>query len=148
VLIIAVTLIAAIAIGGFVFGVFGTSSQSAQIQVTGTTLTAVGFGTGTAGTVTCVTAGPAAPYLTLTNTGTSSASITGITITWGGANNQFSLTAATTCSIGGAGSTSAITYAQFVAGPQVTITPVTGQVYSGTITLSNGANVLFTGSWQ
>jgi hypothetical protein len=30
----------------------------------------------------------------------------------------------------------------------VTVTPVTGQGYSGTITLSNGANILFTGSWQ
>jgi len=147
VLIIAVTLIAAVAIGGFVFGVFGTSAQSAQIQVTGTTLNALGFTAGAGGTITCVTTGPTAPYITLTNTGTASSSITGITITWGGANNPFALTAATSCAIGGAGSASAITYAQFVAA-KVTIAPTIGQSYSGTITLSNGANVLFTGTWQ
>jgi len=147
VLIIAVTLIAAVAIGGFVFGVFGTSAQSAQIQVTGTTLNALGFTAGAGGTITCVTTGPTAPYLTMTNTGSASSAVTGITITWAGANNPFALTAATTCSVGAAGSTSAVTYAQFVAG-KVTVLPVSGQTYSGTITLSNGANLLFTGVWQ
>ena len=148
VLIIAVTLIAAVAIGGFVFGIFGTSSQAAQISVTGTTLDVAGFGTGTAGTVTCVTTGPTAPYLTLTNTGTASSSITSVTISWANANNAYQLTAATTCAIGAAGSTSAITYAEFVATPKVSTAPIGGQSYSGTVTLSNGAQLLFTGTWQ
>ena len=148
VLIIAVTLIAAVAIGGFVFGIFGTSSQAAQISVTGTTLTAAGFGTGTAGTVTCVTTAPATPYITLTNSGSASAQVTGVTITWAGASNNFALTAATTCSVGAAGSTSAVTFAEFVATPKVSAGTVAGQGYSGTVTLSNGAQLLFTGSWQ
>src|SRR5579872_621541 len=148
VLIIAVTLIAAVAIGGFVFGIFGTSSQSAAISVTGTTLTAAGFGTGTSGTVTCVTSAPAVPYLTLTNGGTASAAVTGVTIAWAGSNNNFALTAATACAVGAAGSASATTYAEFVASPQVSVMPVSGQSYSGTVTLNNGAQLLFTGTWQ
>src|SRR5579871_6837272 len=137
VLIIAVTLIAAVAIGGFVFGIFGTASQSAQIAVTGTSINAAGFGTGTSGTITCVTTAPATPYITLANTGTASAQVTGVTITWAGDNNQFALTAATTCQIGGAGSASATTYAQFVATPKVSQAPVVGSTYSGSATLSN-----------
>jgi len=148
VLIIAVTLIAAVAIGGFVFGIFGTASQSAQIAVTGTTLTGAGFGTGTGGTVTCVTSAPAAPYLTMSNTGTASASVTAVTITWANGNNVFHLTAATTCAVGAAGSGSATTYAEFVATPLVSSAAVAGSSYSGTVTMSNGAQLLFTGTWQ
>ncbi len=148
VLIIAVTLIAAVAIGGFVFGIFGTASQSAQVAVTGSSITAAGFGTGTSGTITCVTTAPATPYITLANTGTASTQVTAVTITWAGASNQFALTAATTCLIGGAGSGSATTYAQFVATPKVTSAPVIGSTYSGSATLSNGAVVLFTGTWE
>ena len=148
VLIIAVTLIAAVAIGGFVFGIFGTSSQAAQISVTGTTLTAAGFGTGSAGDITCVTTAPAAPYLTLTNSGSASAAVTGITIVWAGANNNYALHAATTCSVGAAGSTSAVTFAEFTTTPKTSVATVAGQTYSGTVTLSNGAQLLFTGTWQ
>ena len=148
VLIIAVTLIAAVAVGGFVFGIFGSTSNSAQISVTGTTITAAGFGTGTAGTVTCVTTAPAAPYISLTNTGTAASAVTGITITWGGANNLFALTAATTCNVGAAGTATSVTYAQFVGTPDVTVAPVVGQTLSGTVTMANGAILLFTGNWQ
>jgi flagellin-like protein len=146
VLIIAVTLIAAVAIGGFVFGIFGTSSQAATISVTGATLTTAGFGTGTSGTITCVTTAPTVPYLTLTNAGSASSQVTGVTVTWAGAANNFAMTAA--CSVGAAGSASAVTYAEFVASPQVSVAPVSGQSYSGTVTLSNGAQLLFTGTWQ
>ena len=146
VLIIAVTLIAAVAIGGFVFGIFGTSSQAAQISVTGTTITAAGFGTGSAGTITCVTSAPASPYLTLTNSGSAGAQVTGVVITWAGVNNNFAMTA--TCTVGAAGSASAVTYAEFVATPKVSVLAVAGQTYSGTVTLSNGAQLLFTGTWQ
>ena len=101
VLIIAVTLIAAVAIGGFVFGIFGTSSQAATISVTGTTLTAAGFGTGTSGTITCVTSAPAVPYITLTNGGSAGSQVTGVTIVWAGQNNNFAMTAS--CTVGAAG---------------------------------------------
>jgi flagellin-like protein len=146
VLIIAVTLIAAVAIGGFVFGIFGTSSQSAQIAVTSTSLPATNFpGAGPSGTASCLTTGEATPYITLTNTGTASAQVTGVTITWAGASNAFAMSA--TCTVGGAGSTSATSYIQF-ATPKLATAAVAGQTYSGSVTLSNGAVVLFTGTWQ
>ncbi len=148
VLIIAVTLIASVAIGGFVFGIFAQGQNSAQIAVTGTALSALGFATGTGGTVTCVTAAPAVPYLTLTNTGTGSSAVSGVTITWAGSNNAFSLTTATTCSIGAAGTGTAQTFAQFTGTPKVSVATVAGQAYTGTVTLTNGAQLLFTGTWQ
>src|SRR5260370_4045944 len=46
VLIIAVTLIASVAIGGFVFGIFAQGQNSAQVAVTGTALIAADFLTG------------------------------------------------------------------------------------------------------
>src|SRR5437762_13354380 len=46
VLIIAVTLIASVAIGGFVFGIFAQGQNSAQVAVTGTALLATYFTSG------------------------------------------------------------------------------------------------------
>ena len=154
VLIIAVTLIASVAIGGFVFGIFAQGQNSALVAVTGTSLLAVDF-TATAGVTTfsCVTAAPAIPYLTVTNTGSGSAAIATVSITWAGTNNAFS--AAATCNIGASGTTSATSYLDFVAaagGNHLTATGATsavaGQSYTGTITLTNGAQLLYTGTWQ
>src|SRR5689334_2143472 len=70
VLIIAVTLIAAVAIGGFVFGIFGSSSSTAQVSVTSQNLVAASnLLAGTTATFACNVAG-AANNLVLTNTGT------------------------------------------------------------------------------
>jgi len=123
-------------------------STYAQLSVTGTSLNAADFAAGAAGDITCVTSGPASPYITLTNTGTASATVTSITITWAGANSGFDLHAATTCSVGAAGSASATTFAQFTTTPKLAEPPVVGQTYSGIVTLSNGAQILFTGIWH
>jgi len=146
VLIIAVTLIAAVAIGGFVFGIFGTASQSAQVSVTNTALLGTDFTAAGTATYTCKTAATAGLTLTLTNIGTAGATVTGATITWAGANNAF--TDATTCTVGAAGSATATTYIVFTSPALVTIAAVSGQTYSGTVTLSNGAALLFTGTWE
>src|SRR5438309_8345115 len=54
VLIVAVTLVASVAIAGFVFGVFGTSTNSAQVAVTAASLRSTDFLTTNAGiTFTC-----------------------------------------------------------------------------------------------
>jgi flagellin-like protein len=150
VLIIAVTLIAAVAIGGFVFGIFGTSSQSAQIQVTTAALAHADFTTGGAGTAVtaCGNAVPATSYMTLTNSGTAGATVTGVSLTWAGATNPYTLPAG--CTVGAAGSTGstgATVYLTF-ASEKIATLVVAGQTYSGTITLSNGAQLLFTGTWQ
>jgi len=149
VLIIAVTLIAAVAIGGFVFGIFGTSSQTAQVAATSTTLPAADFLSANAGTTfTCTTTIPAAgvPYLTLTNTGTAAATATGVTITWAGQNNAF--TPAAACSIGAAGSATATSYVNLPLAAHLTANANTGASVQGQVTLSNGAEVLFSATFQ
>jgi len=147
VLIIAVTLIAAVAIGGFVFGIFGSASQTANVQVTTVTAPASKFVT-TGGTAafTCATTAGAGAYLVVTNTGTAAGTVTGITLTWAGANNAY--TPPTSCQIGAAGSASATTYLNLPASATITVAAVTGQTFQGTVTLSNGAEVLFTGTFQ
>jgi flagellin-like protein len=151
VLIIAVTLIASVAVGGFVFGIFGEGEQDAQVAVTGTSLLAADFTANPVPTTfSCVTAAPTIPYLTVTNTGSGSAAIASVAITWAGTNNAFS--AAATCNIGASGTSSATSYLNFLAASHLTATGATnalaGQSYTGTITLTNGAQLLFTGTWQ
>ena len=155
VLIIAVTLIAAVAIGGFVFGIFGSASATANIQVTAAVAPAAAFiGTPASTVYTCASAATAVTtnlaYLSLVNTGTASATVTGVTITWAGASNVFNPTS--TCTVGAAGSTLATAAATmdlvFTAHPTLSVVPVTGQTYSITVTLSNGASVLYTGTFQ
>jgi flagellin-like protein len=146
VLIIAVTLIASVAIGGFVFGIFAQGQNSAQIAVTGTALLGANFLTGgTTTTFTCATTSSAS-YLTLTNTGTGSATVATIAITWAGGNTAYTLSG--TCNIGASGSTTATSYIIFPTTTKITPSAVAGQVYTGTVTLSNGAQLLMTGTWQ
>jgi flagellin-like protein len=147
VLIIAVTLIASVAIGGFVFGIFAQGQNSAQVAVTGTALLAANFLTTNAGkTFTCASSSSAA-YLTLTNTGSGSASVATVAITWAGGNSAYTLLSGV-CSIGASGSTTATTYLVFPATSKITPSAVSGQTYTGTVTLSNGAQLLLTGTWQ
>ena len=147
VLIIAVTLIASVAVGGFVFGIFAQGQNSAQIAVTGTALLALNFLSTNAGkTFTCASSSSAA-YLTLTNTGSGSSSIAAISLTWAGGNSAFTLLSGT-CNIGASGSTTATTYVIFPASTKITPSAIAGQTYTGTVTLSNGAQLLLTGTWQ
>ncbi len=152
VLIIAVTLIASVAIGGFVFGIFAQGQNSAQIAVTGTALLAANFLlTGTATSFTCATAASAA-YLTLTNTGTGSAGVSSVSITWAGGNNAYSNSGTqASCIVGAAGATGGNPATMFLIFPASKInsaSATSGQAYTGTVTLTNGAQLLFTGTWQ
>ena len=107
VLIIAVTLIAAVAIGGFVFGIFGSTSSSAQVSVTSQNLVAADLlAANTASSPTCNVAG-AADDITLTNTGTAATSVTGVTVTWAGAVNSFAISGV--CIVAAAGNAGATT---------------------------------------
>jgi flagellin-like protein len=147
VLVIAVTMIASVAVGGFVFGIFAQGQNSAQVAVTGTALSAVSFLSTNAGkTFTCATTSSAA-FLTLTNTGSGSASVATISFTWAGGNSAFTLLSGT-CNIGASGSTAATTYIIFPATTKITPSAIPGQTYTGTVTLSNGAQLLLTGIWQ
>jgi hypothetical protein len=146
VLIIAVTLIASVAIGGFVFGIFAQGQNSAQIAVTGTALLATYFtATGSTMTFTCSTASSGA-YLTVTNTGTGSVASATISITWGGINTAYTLSGV--CIMGASGSATSTLYIIFPATTKIPLSAVAGQTYTGTVILSNGAQLLLTGTWQ
>lgn len=118
VILIAITLVAAVAIAGFVFGLFGTLSGGANIQVTGT-VCSLGVGS-------CI--------LTMTNTGSAPAT-------------------ANTCAIYGTAGTPPGT--AVVAGSSgtavscvvVTTTFTVGEAVSGTVTMSNGITIPFSGVW-
>src|SRR2546430_11028540 len=146
VLIIAVTLIASVAVSGFVFGIFSEGQNSAQVAVTGTALLAADFKTGgSTTTFTCASASSAA-YLTLTNTGSGSASVATISLTWAGGNTAY--TGPANCNVGPSGSASATTYIIFPNTSTINPSAISGQTFTGTVTLSNGAQLLLTGTWQ
>jgi len=150
VLIIAVTLIAGIAIGGFVFGVFGSSSSTAQVSVTSQNLIAADFTQAAVAVApTCNVAG-AANDLTLTNTGVSATTVTGATIVWAGAVNSFTVA---TCTVAAAGNVGATTNGNpisilFTATNHLSADATTGQSYTGTVTMGNGAVLLFSGTFN
>jgi len=124
VILIAITLIAAIAVSGFVFGLFGTFTSTAQVS---------------AGTVTC-SGTPEVCTLLLQNTGSGNTVITGVcTLNFGGGN--YLSTAAMVSGSLKAGSSGTVTCTgpagqHAAAGTQVT----------GYVTLGNGAEVLFAGT--
>jgi flagellin-like protein len=124
VLLIAITLIAAIAIGGFVFGLFGTFTSTAQVS---------------AGTVTCLGT-PEVCTLVLQNIGSGNTAITGVCeLNFAG---------------GSYVSTAALITGSLKAGNSATVTctgppsqhAVAGTQISGYFTLGNGAEVLFAGT--
>jgi len=147
VLIIAVTLIAAVAIGGFVFGIFGSSSNSAQVQVTGIALVGATLAAGS-GASSCTTA-TTANSITLTNTGTAAANPTSVSVTYGGQVYTWTLTALG-CTVTPAGKTGATSVGNplYIGLGGVTVTGATsGQSFTGTVTMSNGAILIFAGTF-
>jgi hypothetical protein len=146
VLVVAVALVASLAVSGFIFGVVGRVQNSAQIAVTGTVLAAADFtAAGTTSTFTCATSSSDA-YLTLTNTGTGGAAVATVSITWAGSNTAYTLSGS--CSIGASGSGTATRYIVFPPTTWMSPSATAGQAYTGSITLSNGAQLLVTGTWQ
>jgi len=126
VILIAITLIAAIAIAGFVFGLFGSFTSSARVEVSYASL-----------------AGGAAPAgsVVALNTGTSNTNVNSMTLTYGGQ----------TCAPAVTGAPVSVTAG---AAPGVTLTvtagtcaavPAHGQAYTGSLALSNGGQVPFSG---
>ena len=145
-MVVAVTVVASLAVSGFVFGALGKSQIVARVAVTGTALPASDFTAGGLNTnATCSTLSSAA-YITLTNTGTGRATLAGITITWAGGKNAYTISGS--CSVGTSGSADSTQFVVFPPTTQMTPSAITGQTYTGTITLSNGARLLFTSTWQ
>jgi len=134
VILIAITLIAAIAVAGFVFGLFGSFTSSATIRAQVVSCTATGA--------------PPTQHLVctlnLSNTGTSNGAVNSVTIL---ANGQ---SQATTCA-GGLPQT--VPAGGSLNGLACTTTagtftePAVGSVAGGSIYTSNGAVVPFSGTW-
>ena len=126
VILIAITLIAAIAISGFVFGLFGTFTNTARVEAISYSCT---------GTPEVCTVG-------LQNIGTANVVLFGsCTLTFAG--TTYSGTAAVTSGSLNGGSTALVT----CTGPAGSHAAVGSQVV-GSILVSNGANILFSANGQ
>ena len=135
VILIAITLIAAIAIAGFVFGLFGSFTSSAQISVTSTNLNHVVYLAGTC------TGAPACTIYFM-NTGTSNANVNSLSLTYGGTTCVPGMAAAGV-TIGATGASVAVTLTGI--GTCAAANP--GQSFTGSAALSNGGQVPFSGTF-
>jgi len=132
VILIAITLIAAIAIAGFVFGLFGTFTSGANLQLSIVTCNHTGGGAGTAGYC----------QLSITNTGGASGSITACSLYGaagfvGGAKTV--VTSSTQVITAGTASPGTSVYCVVNAGPALT----QGAAVSGSLTVASGSPLAF-----
>jgi flagellin-like protein len=141
VLIIAVTLVASIAIGGLAYGVLGSAADSAQVQVMTTTVpAAIGYGVNYAYCST--TPGNIfGGYIQLYNSGTGSTSARDISFVYDGATVLLTPSSANPCTIAPDSSL----YLVILSLP---LAVSTGVPYSGYVSTANGAEVLFTGTFD
>jgi len=126
VILIAITLIAAIAIAGFVFGLFGSFTSSAQVSGSVTT---------------CTGATNAVCTVNLLNIGTANVTPTGCAVSLGGSNK---VGAVATVS----GSLNAGSHGQYTCTVTGTAENSVGSQAVGSFTLSNGATIPFVGTWS
>ncbi|MDG6921424.1 MAG: type IV pilin [Nitrososphaerota archaeon] len=135
VILIAITLIAAIAIAGFVFGLFGSFTSVARLAVAGTSISASSPATGT---------------ITVQNTGTANAAITSVTLVYGGVTyiasipttDQAALTVTAGSSFSLSLSATGITFSPTL------VAASSGQAFSGSLGASNGGSISFTGTFS
>jgi len=90
---------------------------------------------------------PKNSYIELVNTGSTKGTATGVTITYGGQVNGFSISGP--CAIGPAGSSTSTMYVLFKGPSQLpnSSVPEAGQPFVGSVTLSNGGRLPFTGKF-
>ena len=140
VILIAITLIAAIAIAGFVFGLFGqfTTSFTPSVSVSQLSHTP-----GTVGTLLAACGAVSGANLVVSNTGTAAGSVSVLTLTYSGHTETVALTG--TCTIGASGSgTSQI-------GISVTAfdyTASAGEAFTGQVSGSSGGQAAFAGTFS
>ena len=131
VILIAITLIAAIAIAGFVFGLFGSFTSSAQVSAQVTSCVA---GAGNAANNNVCT-------VKLTNTGTSNVSVNGCSTQIGGSAHAGNPAPSGTVTASGS---LTVACGQLIATQAQTV----GSQAVGSFSLSNGASVPFSGVWS
>jgi flagellin-like protein len=167
VLIIAVTLVAGVAIAGYVFGLFGAGTQTAQVQILSTSVPSgvvAANGVARNGTDVSPSVGIAifcfsdalhpatqngtVATLQFTNKGVANTKVIGITFTFGGVTYAASFSGTypqTGCNLASAGTlTMYLTRVSVATGVSVTA----GGQFVGSITLSTGAQIPFTGAFE
>ena len=152
VLIVALAVIASIAVSGFVFGTLSTQENSPQVSVVAASFAAADFETGShGGLTTSFTCGAATgSYLKVSNTGTAGTEVTAVTLTWAGSINVYSLSGS--CAVGANGSVNSTQFLLFSGDPRatkvLTANAVSAGIFTGTVALSNGAVLLYTGTFR
>ncbi len=145
--IVAVTLVAAVAIGGYVFGLLGSQSSTAQVQAVSSAVTAAGGGTGTTLAAACA-ASATAPNVAFANSGTAAATIIQISLTFNGKTYTAAPTGGALCVVRASGSTTSTVYVNFSTGGTNLPFGAPGNQFTGYAALNNGAQVMFTGVFQ
>jgi len=141
VLIIAVTLIASIAVSGFVFGISATAENTAQVQVNSITIpTTVDLDTSI---VVCSpnSGNSFGGYVQLYNSGTASTRADALVFTYAGV--TFSVIPFGSCNVPPESSLFLL-----VISLPVSVSVSVGDPYSGYVSTGNGAEVLFVGSFH
>ena len=152
VLIVALAVIASVAVSGFVFGTLSTQENSPQVSVVAASFAAADFETASGGGVTTsFTCGAATgSYLKVSNTGTAGTAVKAVTLTWAGSINTYTLSGS--CAVGASGAVNSARFLLFSGGPTatkvLTANAVSGKIFTGTVALSNGALLLYTGTFR
>ncbi len=153
VMIVAVTLVAGVAIGGYIFGLFGSQTATAQVTVTVSSINSNSTATGNSLSMRCSSTKVGVGQLSFSNNGAVNATITTVSITYGAQsfsnttnNNDFTLGsvtgAARRCDVVLAGGTSNIYIMRI---PKAAST---GNTYVGEVILSDGTRIPFTGTFK
>jgi len=134
VILIAITLIAAIAVAGFVFGLFGSFTSSARVQISLATI------------VHSATSPGAGSSLLALNTGTSNTLANSVSLTWGGQ------TCSPVITLGPIQLTAGVSPGVSIpltaaSGSCATVVSTAGEAFTGIVYLSNGGQVPFSGTF-
>jgi len=129
VILIAITLIAAIAIAGFVFGLFGSFTKTAQVSASVTNCSWVS-GTGEVCT------------LSMINSGAANTIANSCTMTYGGKTYTGTVSGTTTLT---AGTTVSTICTASSSAPTSAVDPGAGTTITGSVVASNGGSILWTG---
>jgi archaeal type IV pilus assembly protein PilA len=145
VILIAITLIAAVAIAGFVFGLFGSFTSSAQVSAS-PSINHTDAQAAVQASFTCGTTAPANSYVLLTNAGTSPTNALTVSVSAGG--KTVTLNAAATCTVAQSGAASNIEYISLTGLGFSSTQAAPGVQYTGSVSMSNGGSAAFTGTFQ
>jgi len=149
VILIAITLIAAIAVAGFVFGLFGSFTSSAAVSEISSNFAAAGTGSALAQPASAPFCQATAPssgyYLEFSNTGTANTAINSVSLSYGGNTASVSISNPSANCIAKAGAQEYVLFTALEVGGAAA---ATGQRYTGSASLGNGGSVSYTGTFQ